>query len=39
LPDVRNVSGFLVGVSRKHGVSLLSVDDNSLQYEAVDDKN
>jgi hypothetical protein len=39
LPDVRNKTGFCVDDSRKHGVSLSSVDVKLLQNKAVDDKN
>jgi len=39
LPDVRNVTGLVVDVSRKHGVVRSPVDDNSLQNNALDDKN
>jgi len=36
---VRNKTGLCVDDSRKHGVSLSSMDVKLLQYKAVDDKN
>jgi hypothetical protein len=39
LPDVCNKTGFCVGDSRKHGVSLSSIDVKLLQNKAFDDKN
>jgi hypothetical protein len=38
-PDVRNAIGVFLGLWRKHAVSLSSGDVNSLQNEAVVDKN
>jgi hypothetical protein len=39
LPDVRNKRGFGVDDSRKHGVSLSSIDAKLLQNNVVDVKN
>jgi hypothetical protein len=39
LPDVRNKTGLFVAGSRKHGVSLSSIDVKLLQNKAFDNKN